>query len=143
MADTFCQKELTDYKIKILRQANTCGLRFYNCIESSGIQDFDRFPFAVMNPNKISGRGDFGRERIDGSFMSSSSSALDFSHLLLLVFKEMSDSLVKTTELIMNDYFREMDKAVLTHKQVVARSKYHSRSRTHTNLTLHSALRQL
>ena len=112
MADTFCQKELTDYKIKILRQANTCGLRFYNCIESSGIQDFDRFPFAVMNPNKISGRGDFGRERIDGSFMSSSSSALDFSHLSLMVFKEMSDSLVKTTELIMNDYLREMDKAV-------------------------------
>ena len=65
-----------------------------------------------MNPNKISGRGDFGRERIDGSFMSSSSCALDFSLLSQMVFKEISDNLVKTTELIMSDYLWEMDKAV-------------------------------
>lgn len=98
-ADHCSQKELGECRVSVLKRAGQRGVKLFNCRASAQNTNLN-YPFALMNPEDVR-KGVAGRESITGVFMDSATSKLDFKTMKTLLFEDLPDDLVTTTDLIM------------------------------------------
>lgn len=108
MGDTFSKRDLVSFKNKVLVDASKYGVKFFNCKKFTNNKSLN-YPHALMNPSGVRD-GVYVRERIDGSIIEANTDALDFKLLISMLFCDLPESLISTTQLIADDYLQELDK---------------------------------